>query len=210
MIVNRISSAIGGAFRCRGVLGRGADHLGRAGQVFGMLIRHTPCFLLLPLVDHPVSVVFAPFVAALVAVVGLVPRPTPTRLVFAVRAPVIARAADDELVPAPPANDPSRLRAHRSSWRTQRTSYRSATRAIDRSHRSARGSGRNPGPLLFVAARSPTDLPRRPRRTRIHGAPPHEWSPGPGDRGGSGILRRRWRQKSGRFVPGGVRAGDYP
>ncbi len=55
-----------------------------------MLLRHSPCFLLLPLVNHPVSVVLAPFVAALVSVVGLVPRPTPTRLVLAVRAPVIA------------------------------------------------------------------------------------------------------------------------
>jgi len=134
-----------------------------------MLIRHSPCFLLLPLVDHPVSVVLAPFVATLVSVVGLVPCPTPTRLVLAVRAPVIARAADDELVPAPPANDPSRVRSHRSSWRTQRTSYRPASRAISRPHRSARGSGHYPGPLVFVAARSPTDLPRRRRRARIHG-----------------------------------------
>jgi hypothetical protein len=55
-----------------------------------MLIRHTPCFLLLPPLDHPVTVVLAPFVAALVPVVGLAPRPTPTPLVLAVRAPVIA------------------------------------------------------------------------------------------------------------------------
>jgi hypothetical protein len=88
-----------------------------------MLIRHTPCFLLLALLDHSVTVVPAPFVAALVTVVGFAPRPTPTPLVLAVRAPVIARAADDEFVPAPPANDPSRVRSHRSSWRTQRISY---------------------------------------------------------------------------------------
>ena len=45
------------------------------------------------------------------------------------------------------------------------------------------------------------DLPRRPRRTRIHGNRPlpHEWSPGPGDRGASGTLRGRWRQASRYF-----------
>lgn len=75
-----------------------------------MLIRHTPCFLLLAQLDHPVAVVLATLVAALVTVVGLAAGPALALLVLAVRTAVIARAADDELAAAPPAHDPPSVR----------------------------------------------------------------------------------------------------
>jgi hypothetical protein len=161
-----------------------------------MLIRHTPCFLLLPPLDHPVTVVLAPFVAALVPVVGLATRPTPTPLVLAVRAPVIARTADDELVPAPPAHDPPRVRSHRSPWANAENFVKTCD-SCDLSHAPlARGSGRYPGPLLFCRrslAYGPT-APGAPYANSRRLPPVTSGARGPGDRGGSGTRLGRWRQ----------------
>jgi hypothetical protein len=77
-----------------------------------MLIRHTACFVLFAVLDHPVAVVLAALVAALVPVVGLAPRASPACLVLAVCLSAIASSADDKLAPAPPAHHPSRVRLH--------------------------------------------------------------------------------------------------
>ena len=95
-----------------------------------MLIRHTACFPLSPMLDHPVSVVLATFVAALVPIVGLAPRAPPTRLVLAVRLAAVALTADDERRPAPPTLDLSTVCAHRLPRATQKTWSVETSRAI--------------------------------------------------------------------------------
>ena len=77
-----------------------------------MLIRHTACFPLLAELRHSIPMVLAPLVAPLVPIIGLAPGAAPARFVPAVRTAVVARAADDELVAAPPTHYPPRLGSH--------------------------------------------------------------------------------------------------
>src|SRR5262245_60742485 len=154
-IVNRISSVISARLRRRSDLARGDAHLARRGQLFGMLIRHTACFSLPSKLDHAVAVVLAPLVAALVPVVGFAPRAAPACLVVgAVRLAVIARAADHEPAPAPPALDQPRVRSHPLPAASAENFVRLGGSCDDAHAPLVRGSGRNPGPLPFCR-RSP-------------------------------------------------------
>ena len=78
-----------------------------------MLIRHAAYFQLLPVLDHPVSVIRTTLVAALVPIVGLALGAPPTRRLLAVGLPAIAVVADDERLAAPPTFDLSSVCAHR-------------------------------------------------------------------------------------------------
>ena len=78
-----------------------------------MLIRHATCFLLLPVLDHPVAVVLTTLVAALVPIVGFALGAPTTRRLRAVGLSVIAIVADDERLSAPPTFDLSCVCAHR-------------------------------------------------------------------------------------------------
>ena len=162
-----------------------------------MLIRHAAYFLLLPVLDHPVSVILTTLVAALVPIVGLALSAPATRRLLAVRLPAIAVVADDERPATPPTFDLSSLCAHRLT-RGERRKFGRSNEPCDLSLRIARlkGPAPNPGPSSFC--RSPRSaLPGRRGQTPIPGVAVRS-CPGPGDSDESGTQRERWRQEERR------------
>jgi hypothetical protein len=105
-----------------------------------MVIRHAACFLLPPVIDHPVSVVLTTLVAALVPIVGLALGVASTRRLLAVGLPVIAVMADDERLAAPPTFDLSCVCAHRLT-RGERRKFGRSNEPCDLSSRIARLKG---------------------------------------------------------------------
>ena len=158
-----------------------------------MLIRHAAYFQLLPVLDHPVSVILTTLVAALVPIVGLALSAPATRRLLAVRLPAITVVADDERPATPPTFDLSSLCAHRLT-RGERRKFGRSNEPCDLSSRIARlkGPAPNPGPSSFC--RSPRSaLPGRRAQTPIPGGAVRS-CPGPGDSGETGTQRERWRQ----------------
>ena len=157
-----------------------------------MLIRHAAYFQLLPVLDHPVSVILTTLVAALVPIVGLALSAPATRRLLAVRLPAITVVADDERPATPPTFDLSSLCAHRLT-RGERRKFGRSNEPCDLSSRIARlkGPAPNPGPSSFC--RSPRSaLPGRRAQTPIPGGAVRS-CPGPGDSGETGTQRERWR-----------------
>ena len=164
-----------------------------------MLIRHAAYFQLLPVLDHPVSVILTTLVAALVPIVGLALSAPATRRLLAVRLPAITVVADDERPATPPTFDLSSLCAHRLT-RGERRKFGRSNEPCDLSSRIARlkGPAPNPGPSSFC--RSPRSaLPGRRAQTPIPGGAVRS-CPGPGDSGETGTQRERWRH-SGSVPP---------
>jgi hypothetical protein len=137
-----------------------------AGQLFGILIRHTPCFEALSIAvgAHVIAMILASGVAVLVTRVACA-APLGSARLPAVHTSVIARAANDERDPAPPAAFFSTVDHHTAPGRAENLVAGNGACETAGSTASPEGSGSTPGlslsagrPISYAAGLARADF----------------------------------------------------